>query len=261
MNLDKTGFLSLTLDLTQKPFSCSSTLQTEIMNESGNFNMLKVVNLKITDAYRHRFPELPFGIGTIQDCTYFEKRESFKLYKRELLRKMRRRANLAQIGGRINLYDQFFKEWGYVCPLPNHFKKTVEMGFPIVNLYIDTHIIAEMCYGILMAIQDMDRFHGEWKLDLAREGETFQGVSGRMILCKEGEIVLRDEKDIVCSLFQGPDFKTRVEPASRNIVVYIFTAPGVEEEYVVSGLQLALEILEKFGGGTDSWWKVFRPSF
>lgn len=221
--------------------------------------MQREVSLTITDAYRHRFPELGFGIGTIQACAYFEKSEALKLHKRDLLRKMRRRANLAQIEERINRYDQFFKEWGYPCPLPGHFKRAVDMGFPIVNLYIDTHIMAEMCHGILMAIQDLDRFHGGWRLDLAHEGETFQGVSGRILYCKEQEIVLRDEKEIVCSLFQGPDSRTKVDPSTKNIVVYIFTAPGIEEEHVVNGLQLALEILEKFGGGTDSWWKVFRP--
>jgi len=221
--------------------------------------MQKEVSLHITDVYRQQFPGLAFGIGTIQSCTYFEKSESFKLSKRELLRKMRRRANLAQLEERINLYDQFFKEWGYPCPLPSHFKRTIEMGFPIVNLYIDTHIIAEMCHGILMAIQDLDRFHGEWKLDLAQEGETFQGVSGKMIRCKEDEIVLRDGEGIVCSLFQGPDFKTRVEPASKNIVVYVFTALGILEEHVSNGLHLALEILEKFGNGKDPWSRIFKP--
>ena len=221
--------------------------------------MQKEVSLHIIGAYRQRFPDLTFGIGTIQSCIYFEKSESFKLYKRDLLRKMRRRANLAQLEGRINLYDQFFKEWGYPCPLPSHLRRTIEMGFPIINLFIDTHIIAEMCHGILMAIQDLDRFQGEWKLDLAQEGETFEGVSGNIIRCKKDEIVLRDGEGIVCSLFQGPDFKTRVEPATKNIVVYVFTAPGVQEEHVSNGLQLALEILEEFGKGTDPWWKVFKP--
>ena len=221
--------------------------------------MAREVLLTLTDAYRQRFPNLAFGIGTIQSCTYFEKSESFKLFKRDLLRKMRRRANLAQIEERINRYDRFFKEWGYPCPLPGHFKRTVEMGFPIVNLYIDTHIIAEMYHGILMAIQDLDRFEGEWKLDLAQEGETFQGVSGKMIRCKEDEIVLRDGEGMVCSLFQGPDFKTRVVPTSENITVYVFAAPGIQEEQVSNGLQLALEILEKFGHGADPWFKIFRP--
>jgi DNA/RNA-binding domain of Phe-tRNA-synthetase-like protein len=217
------------------------------------------VNLIITGAYRLHFPNLAFGIGTIQDCTYFERSESFKLYKRELLRKMRRKANLVQIEERINLYDQFFKEWGYPCPLPGHFKRTIEMGFPIVNLYIDAHIIAEMCHGILMAIQDLDRFQGGWKLDLANEDETFQGVSGKMIRCKKEEIILRDEEGIVCSLFQGPDFRTKVDASSKNIVIYVFTAPGIQEAYVANGLQLALEILQKFGNGKESWWEVFRP--
>jgi DNA/RNA-binding domain of Phe-tRNA-synthetase-like protein len=79
-----------------------------------------------------------------------------------------------------------------------------------------------------------------------------------MIRCKEDEIVLRDGKGIVCSLFQGPDFKTRVEPASNNIVVYVFTAPGILDEHVSNGLQLALEMLEKFGNGKDPWSKIFK---
>ena len=221
--------------------------------------MYREVSLQITDRYREKFPDLAFGMGTIQDCAYFEKSEPFKLYKRELLRKMRRRANLAQIEERVNLYDRFFKEWEYPCPLPSHLKGTVERGFPIVNLYIDTHIMAEMDHGILMAIQDLDRFEGEWRLDLASEGETFKAVSGRMILCKEDEIVLRDEKEIVCSLFQGPDFKTKIDSSSKNIVVYVFTAPGIEEENVSNGIQLALEILEKCGGGKDAWSRVLKP--
>ena len=221
--------------------------------------MSREIILTITEAYHRRFPELPFGIGTVQDCTYFEKSEPFKIYKRDLLRKMRRRANLAQVEEKVHLYDQFFKEWGYSCPLPGHLKRTIDMGFSIVNLYIDTHIMAEMCHGILMAIQDLDRFAGLWRLDLAQEGETFEGVSGRMLICKEKEIVLRDEKEIVCSLFQGPDSRTKIDESSKNIVVYVFTAPGIQVEHVSKGIQLALEILQQFGGGKDPWWKVFKP--
>ena len=221
--------------------------------------MPREISLIITDDYRRRFPDLSFGIGTIQNCTYFERNESFKLYKRELLRKMKRRAHLAQIQEWINYYDQFFKEWGYPCPLPGHFKRTIEMGFPIVNLFIDTHIIAEMCHGILMAIQDLDSFQGKWRLDLASEEETFQGVSGKMIRCKEEEIVLRDQEGIVCSLFQGPDFRTKIEASSKNIVVYVFMAPGIQEEQVENGLKLAIEILGEFGNGKESWWKVVKP--
>ena len=80
-----------------------------------------------------------------------------------------------------------------------------------------------------------------------------------MIRCKKEEIVLRDEEGIVCSLFQGPDFWTRIETSSKNIVVYVFTAPGIQEQQVENGLKLAIEILEKLGNARDAWWKVFKP--
>jgi hypothetical protein len=41
--------------------------------------MQRELSLIITAAYRQRFPQLCFGIGTLQDCTYFEKNEAFKL--------------------------------------------------------------------------------------------------------------------------------------------------------------------------------------
>jgi len=230
------------------------------MDREGEEGMgKKEVSLTITDAYRQEFPEMSFGIGTIQDCTYFERSEAFKLYKREFLRKIRRKANLSLVEQRINLYDQFFKAWGYLCPLPGHLKKVIDMGFPIVNLYIDTHIMAETGHGILMAIQDLGRFDGSWRLDLAQEGEVFEGVSGRELHCKEGEIILRDDSGIVCSLFQGPDSRTRVGEKTKDIVVYVFTAPGISEEPVRQGIEMALQTLEEFGKGKEPWWHIFRP--
>jgi DNA/RNA-binding domain of Phe-tRNA-synthetase-like protein len=167
--------------------------------------MPREISLTITNAYHRRFPHLAFGIGTVQSCTYFEKSESFKLYKRELLRKMRRKANLVQLEERINHYDQFFKEWGYLCPLPGHFKRTIEMGFPIINLYIDTHIIAEMCHGILMAIQDLDRFQGEWRLDLGQEGETFKEFRERGFAAKRMKLYF-----VIMKGWSVPFFKVRI---------------------------------------------------
>jgi len=42
-------------------------------------------------------------------------------------------------------------------------------------------------------------------------------------------------------------------------LVYVFTAPGIEEEQVSDGMELAIEILQEFGKGEDAWWKIFRP--
>ena len=59
--------------------------------------------------------------------------------------------------------------------------------------------------------------------------------------------------------FKGPDFKTRVEPVSKGIAVYVFTAPRIGKKQVSDGLQLALEILEKFGYGKEAWLQIYKP--
>jgi len=52
--------------------------------------------------------------------------------------------------------------------------------------------------------------------------------------------------------------KTRVEPVGKDIAVYIFTAPGIQEEQVSNGLQLALEILKKFGYEKEAWSHIYK---
>jgi DNA/RNA-binding domain of Phe-tRNA-synthetase-like protein len=67
---------------------------------------------------------------------------------------------------------------------------------------------------------------------------------------KEGEIVLRDEKDIVCVLCQGADEKTRVRERTRNVLFYAYAVPGIDARFLKEGLSVAAESMSEFGGGT-----------
>ena len=67
-------------------------------------------------------------------------------------------------------------------------------------------------------------------------------------LCKN-EIVLRDEKDIVCVLCQGADEKTRVKESTTHVLFYAYAVPGIDKLHLEHGLTLAAETLVEFGGG------------
>ena len=180
----------------------------------------------------------------------------FVVYKRKLLRKMRRRETLKQSTERIDTYASFFRDFGYECPLVKHLKRTVNSGFPKYSLYVDAHFMAEMCAGILVAVTDQDRFEGALTLDLAHEGEICAGMGGREISTKMDEIVLRDEKEIVCVLCQGADEKTRVREETRNVLFYAYAVPGIEREFIKAGLDIAADTMARFGGGTVEYVEV-----
>lgn len=200
--------------------------------------------------YVSRYPEVAFGLTLISGCRNHPNPYGFDQYKRKVLRKMRRRETLAEIRGRIATYDRFFESFGYPCPLPRHLERTVHSGFYRYNLLVDTHFMAEMCAGILVAVTDMDRFDGALTLDLADAGETCQGMGERILALKQGEIVLRDEKDIVCVLCQGADEKTRVAEETSNVLYYAYAVPGIPKAAIETGLTLAAETVRDFGEGT-----------
>ena len=211
--------------------------------------MLSTISFSKSSKYEDRYPEVAFGLTLISGCRNFENPAGFDQYKRKLLRKMRKRETLAQITGRIDSYERFFARFGFDCPLPKHLKRTVNSGFPRYNLMVDAHFMAEMCAGILVAVTDFDRFDGALVLDLAEEGEICRGMGGQEFRTKEEEIVLKDEKEIVCVLCQGADEKTRVGEGTRNVLFYAYGIPGIEGSHLRDGLTIAADTMRDFGEG------------
>ena len=206
-------------------------------------------DFSISPGYQARYPGVGFGITLITNCRPVTDQQGYDQYKRKLLRKMRKRETLAEITERINRYDGFFRRFGFECPLPKHLKRTVNSGFPQYNLMVDAHFMAEMCAGILVAVTDFDRFDGRLLLDVAKAGEISKGMGQRDFVTKEGEIVLRDEKDIVCVLCQGADEKTRVKDDTTNVLFYAYAVPGIDSGHLKDGLTVAGETMASFGGG------------
>ena len=211
----------------------------------------------LSERYQEIYPDVGFGLTLISSCREPDSPEGFAPYKKKYLRKMRKRETLAQITERITIYDTFFQQFGYQCPLTKHLKRTVNSGFPMYSLFVDAHFMAEMCAGILVAVTDADKFNGGLTLDVAKEGETCKGMGGRLFTMQKEEIVLRDEKEIVCVLCQGADEKTRVTEDTTNVCFYAYAVPGIESEHLKNGLSVAAETLAEFGGGNIEGFNIY----
>ena len=203
----------------------------------------------MSTQYRENYPGVGFGLTLISGCQNHENPPGFDPHKRKLLRKMRKRETLAEISARIDTYAGFFQGFGFECPLSKHLKRTINSGFPRYNLIVDAHFMAEMCAGILVAVTDYDRFDGSLMLDVTAEGEVCAGMGGREFVTRKNEIVLRDDKEIVCVLCQGADEKTRASERTTNVLFYAYAVPGIESQYLKDGLIIAAETMAEFGGG------------
>ena len=211
----------------------------------------------MSQRYLAAYPDVGFGLALITGCRDAANPEGFDPYKRKLLRKMRKRETLAQITGRIETYAGFFQQFGFECPLTSHLKRTVNSGFPRYSLFVDAHFMAEMCAGILVAVTDYAKFDGNLTLDVAEENEICAGMGGRDFITKKNEIVLRDDKEIVCVLCQGADEKTRVQENTENVLFYAYAVPGIDRSFLKEGLTIAAEAMVEFAGGDVEGIKIF----
>ena len=146
-----------------------------------------------------------------------------------------------QIDASIAAFDRFFRAMDYENPLRAQFASAQKRGLPSFPALIKALLYTELTTGVLMGVQDSSKINGDLQVDLAQNGETFQGMR-TTITCREAEIVVRDQTDIVASLFQGPDQKTQTEPVTSKPVFYIFSAPGLDEAMFHTAKNIAISL-------------------
>ncbi len=129
--------------------------------------------------------------------------------------------------------------------------KSISNGKSIkpVNFIVDSVMIAELRNALLLGVHDLDRIDGDIVLDAASEGERFAGIGQRTIATRQNEIVLRDDSGIWASYTQGPDARTVVDAASKNLIILGFFTPETSPEVMIEGIHDAVDNLMKAGKG------------
>jgi|WetSurMetagenome_2_1015567.scaffolds.fasta_scaffold309414_1 DNA/RNA-binding domain of Phe-tRNA-synthetase-like protein len=118
-----------------------------------------------------------------------------------------------------------------------------------INCIVDSVVISEMRNAIPLGVHDLDKLIGNVVLDAANEGERFAGIGGREVVTRQNELVLRDDVGIWASYTQGPDERTIVAEATRNVMILGFFVPGIPDSVVVRGIEEAAAMLATVAGG------------
>jgi len=144
---------------------------------------------------------------------------------------------------RIQAFESFFTQNGFRSPLGDQLKHVQEKGLPGGSPLVQALLLSEMSTGLLMGAQDAAAIRGPLVCDLAEEGEAFKGMRAE-VLCRKGEIVLRDSEGIIASLFQGPDRRTRLNKDTKDIVFFVFSVPGMGAVDVQEGMEAVCNLFK-----------------
>ncbi|MCG3144283.1 MAG: hypothetical protein HONDAALG_01693 [Gammaproteobacteria bacterium] len=197
-------------------------------------------NLKYSDAIVGTDLCLPFGLLAARRVSMPKLQRAIEARRPLALEHIR--ANVKDIGRRIERFAAFFTDHGFKCPLPYQLRGVEKKGFVSISPSVDALLICEMANGLLMGVQDRDAVEGDLSYEVAQGGESFHGLRD-LVKCKAGEIILRDARSIVASYFQGPNRRINVTPDTSSLLFFIFGAPGVARSAMEEAMTMTADIM------------------
>ncbi|HEY6474161.1 MAG TPA: hypothetical protein VIY26_14800, partial [Acidimicrobiales bacterium] len=122
----------------------------------------------------------------------------------------------------LGAFESFFAGRGHAVGLRKQVAGVAKRGFPPVPPPVLALLALEAATGVLMGVQDADAIREHVTLDVLPSPGSFVGMRGDAVECAAGELVVRDTDGVIASVFQGPDKRTAVGPASKNLLFYVF---------------------------------------
>ncbi len=123
---------------------------------------------------------------------------------------------------------------------------------------VDVVNLASAYHKIPIGLVDVSQIVGQLRVRTARVGEVFRRIGGSEIVCRGREIVLADDLKIVCFGYASYDSDlTRVTNKTRNVLVILYGAPGVES-VMSSAVDVTLQMLSRWLSCTVGEPRVYR---
>jgi DNA/RNA-binding domain of Phe-tRNA-synthetase-like protein len=197
---------------------------------------------KFSDNIKLYLPNVLFGLCAAREVSSEALSTLVEARKPKALEAIR--SALPEIRQNMEAFQSFFSDYGFQCPLPSQLRSIEKKGFPRISPFVDTLLLCEMTNGVLMGVQDLDSINGGLIYDIAQDGESFEGFrSKEPLICRNGEIIIRDSQAIIASYFQGPDQRTSLTSRTVSLLFYVFGAPNLARSAFDDALQMAVNIL------------------
>ena len=109
---------------------------------------------------------------------------------------------------------------------------------PSVTPAVDANFMAEVETLVLTAGHDADELRGAIVMDVSREGDRMPQMSGGLKDLRPGDMVMRDDNGVCCSIIYGQDARSPITPRSTRVLYVAYAPVGVEAAEVERQLRV-----------------------
>lgn len=199
---------------------------------------------EVTSAWKSAFPEAHAGVLVMRDVVNPVHQPELEKHKIELEEKIR-----SQFSGQdraamsnhpiLQAYNSHYRRFKKTYHVQLQLESIAWKGksIPSVSALVEAMFMAEMKNMLLTAGHDLDVLHLPLTLDASNGTESYTLMRGIEQVLKEGDMNISDEMGVVSSIVYGPDQRTQITDATRNVVFTVYAPAGINEQIVIQHLQ------------------------
>jgi DNA/RNA-binding domain of Phe-tRNA-synthetase-like protein len=200
-------------------------------------------------------PNLRVGMVIIDDLKVGQSTPSFEKYEQEIFNEIRSQMTLDEakddpiFRSYRDLYWTFGMDPTKLRVSSEAVLRRVLKGFNLwrISDIVDIINLASAYHKIPIGLIDASKLDGDLVIRSAHKGEIFQRIGGKTITCRGREIVVADEKKIVCFGYATHDSEfTMITKYSNSILVLLYGAEAVTRTIMQDALKATIDMIDQW---------------
>jgi len=221
---------------------------------------------EVSDTWTVAFPQAHLGVLVMHDVVNPARHADLD-HEKELLEDQLRERFAGQTRGDLDqlpvlqAYAAYYKRFKKTYHVQLQLESIVFKGksIPSVAALVEAMFMAEVTNMLLTAGHDLDALQLPVRLDVSRGDEIYTVMRGQPQQLKPGDMFIADRAGIISNILYGPDQRTQIQPATRNVMFTVYAPDGISEQVVLDHLhdieryvqmvapESSVEMLQVFG--------------
>ena len=136
-------------------------------------------------------------------------------------------------------YERHYKRFDKTYHVQLQVESIVLKGkrLPSVSPLVDANFMAEVETLVLTAGHDVEHLQGQIVIDISQPGDQQSQMNGATKDMRAGDMVMRDDGGICCSIIYGQDNRSPISSGTTHVLYVAYAPPGVPAEVVNAQMQ------------------------
>jgi DNA/RNA-binding domain of Phe-tRNA-synthetase-like protein len=199
---------------------------------------------EVTEAWRVAYPDAHAGFLIMQDVENPARHPDLEAEKQTLEERLRGRfagqdRRALETYGPIPAYTAYYKQFDKTYHVLAQLASIVLKGkaIPSVAALVEAMFMAEVKNCLLTAGHDLGHLQLPVTVGVAGGEERYTLLRGQVQGCKAGDMLMADRAGVISSIVYGPDERSQITAATRNVVFAVYAPAGIDPRAVQAHLR------------------------